>query len=137
MNQQQLMSENEIHDFGIDYVLQHMKKDGFLIESVNNELGMNPQIVASKNNELVFVIVRTACYPDKGELASEELFKKVLQHADLFHATCYFAGVGIANAEAKTVEELSLPIKGGNFHILCSELLMMTFSDRVKLLGES
>jgi methanogenic corrinoid protein MtbC1 len=60
------MTTEEIHDFGIEIVSNQLKKEGYEIQSVNTELGKNPQIITKKETQLAFIAVRTACYPEKG-----------------------------------------------------------------------
>jgi len=71
------MTEEEIHDFGIEIVVGQLKKEGYEIESVNTDLGMNPQVVGRKDNQLAFVAVRTACYPEKGQLEESVHFQMI------------------------------------------------------------
>jgi methanogenic corrinoid protein MtbC1 len=65
---QEVMNEDDIHDFGIDVVAEYSKKDGFEILSINKDRKYNPQIVAKKNGQLALIVVRTARYPNKGSL---------------------------------------------------------------------
>jgi len=136
MTKQQLMTEDEIHDFGVEVVFGQLKKDGYEILSVNTDRTMNPQIVAKKDGERAFIVVRTACYPNKGVMESEELAFKMIDHADKNGAICYFASVGIVNAEGQNDEEMSRPVKGAGFQVSYEGLLTLTLSNRVKVLGE-
>jgi len=45
---QEVMNEDDIHDFGIDVVAEYSQKDGFEILSINKDRKCNPQIVAKK-----------------------------------------------------------------------------------------
>jgi hypothetical protein len=128
MQSKETMSEAEIHDFGVEVVFTQLKKEGVEIKAVNADLEANPQIVAVINNHLAFIAVRTACYPEKGVLQKSE-HSKLLQHADSQTAIPYFASVGIANAEAKTDQEMSIPIKGAGFHVAYNGLETITEFD--------
>lgn len=110
------MPKSEIHDFGIEVVSNYMKKDGYVIIRTNTRLGSIPQIVAKKEKQRILVAVNTECYPNKGEL-SEEIRKEMLSIAKQEEALAYFASVGICNAEAKSNEEMGMPIKGNGFHV--------------------
>ena len=127
------MTPEEIHQFGIEIVHGQLIKDGYEIKGVYTEVGKNPQIVAEKDDRLAFIAVRTACYPEKGQL-EEGVHFKMIEHAAHFKAIPYFASVGIAAAEAKTEVERSIPIKGAGFHVAYEGLLVMTTSDRVRVL---
>ena len=129
------MSVGEIHDFGIEVVVAHLKKEGYEIEGVNPKTGVNPQIIARKNGVLAFVAVRTACYPEKGILESSVHFH-MIDFSDSHKAIPYFASVGICNADGTTEKEMSIPIKGAGFHISFEGLLIIARSDRVSILGK-
>ncbi|HSS47035.1 MAG TPA: hypothetical protein VLL03_06455 [Burkholderiales bacterium] len=131
----ELMTAQEIHDFGIEIVFKQLQKEGHKILSVNIELGTNPQIVARKDGQIEFIIVRTACYPNRGEIESAELALQCVAYADKADAICYFASVGIVNADGKTETEMGTPVKGVGFHAMYEGLLILTRSDRVKVWG--
>ena len=136
MNNQEVMDEDDIHDFGINVVAEYSQKDGFEIVSINKDRKYNPQIVAKKNGQLAFIVVRTACYPNKGSLDDAALRSQLISNADQHNAICYFASVGIANSEGQTDEEMGIPIKGGGYYVSFEGLLILTRSDRVKILDD-
>jgi hypothetical protein len=117
MSKANLMTEKEIHAFGVDIVLEEMQKDGFSIESVNKDIRINPQIIAKKNNETIFVVVRTACYPYKGRIEDTEVVSQVTRNAKRYDAGCYFASVGIANSLGSTDMEMSIPTRGAGYYV--------------------
>ena len=126
-----LMTADEIHHFGIEVVHNYMTENGFEILSVVTDLGINPQIVARKDGELAMVAVRTACYPDKGSIESQEIAQKLIAFADSKNALCYFAPVGIANVDGSNDLEMSLPKKGAPFAVAFEGLLVLTSTDRI------
>ena len=136
MSNPERMTKEEIHDFGIEIVLNQLKNEGYEIEGVNTDIDMNPQIIAKKGNQLAFIYVRTACFPEKGQL-EEPVHFKMIEHADKHGAIPYFASVGIANADAKTYEEMAIPIKGAGFHVAYEGMVIIARSDRVKILAEN
>ncbi len=95
MENRELMTEAEIHDFGVEIVFGCLKKEGYVIEAVNTDPSKNPQIVARKDSNLCFIVVRTACYPEKGKIATEAEFFSIIENAQKHNATPYFAPVGI------------------------------------------
>lgn len=133
---QELMTEDEIHDFGIEIVFNYMKEEGFEILAVKTDRSINPQILASKDGQLTHVAVRTACYPEKGAIESEEMASQLIRYADDKNATCYFASVGIANAGGTNDEEMALPVKGAGFAVAFEGLQILTLSNRVRLMGD-
>lgn len=135
MEKRELMTEAEIHDFGVEIVFNQMKKDGYEIVGVNTTLGANPQINAKKDGQLHFVVVRTACYPEKGKIASEGEFFQILDFAKEHDAMPHFAPVGICYADAKDEKEAGMAYKGAPFNALFNGLLIMTTTDKVKVLN--
>ena len=135
MTHKEQMTIEEIHDFGIEIVFNQLKKEGYEIQSINTEFGINPQIIAKKGNQLSFIAVRTACYPEKGKL-EESVHFQMIERADKHGAIPYFASVGIANANAKTEDEMRVPVKGAGFHVAYEGMQIITRSDRVKILNE-
>ncbi|MGO9611953.1 MAG: hypothetical protein ACLPX5_02850 [Dissulfurispiraceae bacterium] len=135
MAHKEQMTIEGIHDFGIEIVLNQLKKEGYEIQSVKTDIGINPQIIAKKGSQLAFIAVRTACYPEKGKL-EESVHFQMIEHADKYGAIPYFASVGIANADAATQEEMSVPVKGAGFYAAYEGMVIITRSDRVKILDE-
>lgn len=137
MPNSELMTEAEIHDFGVEAVVGFLQKEGYAIEGINPKIGYNPQIMARKGDLYKFIAVRTACYPNKGKIATPEEFITLIKHAENHGALPYFAAVGIANADSKNAEECGTPVRGAPYHILFDGLLIMTTNDKIKILGEN
>ena len=125
----ELMTASEIHDFGVEIVFDYLRNEGHEIVAVNTEIGMNPQVIATKDGELEYIIVRTACYPSKGQIENDQEVFWCLAHADKHEATCYFASVGIANSEGTTEEEMIVPVKGVAYHVAFDGLVKMELPD--------
>lgn len=109
------LTGEELHQLGIKWVYKQIK-DEFEILSVNDEFEKNPQILAKKNDEMHFIVVKTSTYPDLGSLtpsAAEEIIK----HADTHKAKILFAHVGVANADTDDEKEMQYPTKGGQYYI--------------------
>lgn len=109
------LTGEELHELGIKWVYKQIKDD-FEILSVNIEFEKNPQILAKKNDELHFIVVKTSTYPDLGSLtpsAAEEIIK----HAATHKAKILFAHVGVANADSKDEKEMARPLKNGEYYI--------------------
>lgn len=118
------MTRAEIHDFGVEVVFGFLQREGHEIVAVNTDPSINPQIVARKNGQLEFVVVRTACYPGKGELDAPSK-ANCIAHAEKSGAICYFASVGIANASGTTDAEMALPVKGAGYHVAFSGIELL------------
>jgi hypothetical protein len=130
----ELMTKEEIQDFGVQIVYEEMARDGYEILGANPSLAMTPQIVARKDGRLCFVVVRTDVYPNKGKLAGDKELFYNLEHAERNNALCYFASVGICNAAAadagdeKTMGDV---VRDQGFYVDFEGLQVMTTIERM------
>lgn len=131
MNEQQLLTEAEIHAFGIQILIKKLEEDGWIIESADPEAERttHPQIIAHKDSEIGFFVVRTAMYPYKGRIEGEEAFQNQVRHANTHGANCYFASIGIASAAGESEEEMSRPVKDAGFNVTFEGLVKMALPD--------
>jgi hypothetical protein len=128
MAQQELMTEADVHAFGIEIVCKQLIKDDWNIQSADPDadLRSEPQIVAHKLGEVGFFIVRTGVFPNRGRFEEGQVaFETLVHHAKEHGASCYFAPVMIANAEGNTDEEMSIPVKGVGYNVEFNGLLKM------------
>ena len=122
------MSPADVHAFGVEIVYKQLETDGWAITSaaVLADMKSEPQIVAKKEGELAFFIVRTGVYPNRGRFDDgQEVFNTLVMHAREHGASCYFASVGIANAEGETDEIMSQAVKGAPFNVEFNGLVKM------------
>jgi len=128
MIEKELMTPADIHAFGVEIVFKQLEKDGWLVDSadVEADIRTEPQIVAKKDGELAFFVVRTAIYPARGRFEEgQDAYETLVRHAKAHGASCYFASVGIANSEGKTEAEMSIPIKGVAYNVEFNGLVKM------------
>ncbi len=127
MSETEIMSEADIHAFGIEIVCGQLQKAEWVIESADvfSDRLTEPQIVAHKDGEIGFFVVRTDVFPNRGRIEGEEVFQALVRHSILHGANCYFASVGIANAEGKSEAEMSVAVKGAPFHVTFDGLVKM------------
>jgi hypothetical protein len=128
MENRELMTPKDIHAFGIEIVFKQLESDGWSITSTDLEadIASEPQIVANKDGELAFFVVRTGLYPGRGRFEEgQAAFETLVRHAKAHGASCYFASVGIANSEGKTDEEMSIPLKGVGYNVEFDGLVKM------------
>jgi len=108
------LSGEELHELGIKWVYKHIKDD-YEILSVNIEFEKNPQILAKKDDEMYFIVVKTSTYPDLGSL-SPMAAEEIIKHADKHKAKILFAHVGVANADSKDDAGMAFPEKNGHYY---------------------
>lgn len=116
MGQKKVMDEGDLHFLGIKVVYKDLVDKGYEVLNVRREEDVDPQILARFNGKLLFVVVRTAAFPDMGVL-TPMLAARVRTHARKHQADCYFASVGIANAKGDNDEEMALPVVDGEYFI--------------------
>jgi hydroxymethylpyrimidine/phosphomethylpyrimidine kinase len=134
MAEQELMTAADIHAFGIEIVCKQLIKDGWSIDSADVEANImvHPQIIAVKDGELAFFVVRTAMYPGRGRFdEGQEVFDRLVQHAHAHGASCYFASVGLANSTGGSDAEMSVPAKGVAYHVQFEGLIKMELQSEV------
>src|SRR5690348_13802198 len=127
MSERELMTESDVHAFGVEIVYKQLLEAGWKVESADvfADREEHPQIVASRDGERAFFVVRTAMYPGRGRIEGEEVFQHQVKLANDHGASCYFASVGIANSEGKTEEEMTVPVKGVAYHVAFDGLVKM------------
>src|SRR5215470_17349051 len=128
MSEKELMTPADIHAFGVEIVFKQLEKDGWLIDAADilADIRSEPQIVAKKDGELAFFVVRTAVYPARGRFEEgQEVFETLVRHAKAHGATCYFASVGIANSGGESEAEMSVPVRGVAYHVEFNGLVKM------------
>jgi hypothetical protein len=122
------MTKTDIHAFGIEIVCKQLEKDDWNIDSVDifADLATEPQIVANKDGNTAFFVVRTAMHPGRGRFdEGQEAFDALVQLSRDNGASCYFASVGIANSEGESDEEMASPVKGVQYHVQFDGLIQM------------
>ena len=128
MEERELMTPADIHAFGVEILYKQLEKDGWVIDSADvlADLKTEPQLVAKNEGELAFFVVRTDVHPKRGRFdEGMEAFETLVRHAKAHGASCYFASIGIANAEGKTEEEMSVPVKGVGYNVQFDGLIRM------------
>ncbi len=103
------LTNQEIHQMGMNHVGKHLEQNGFEFLAVKSELGQSPQFVCVKNEkELFFVLVRSVSFPQDPQKYDEAWMEKMKKHAIEKKARLLYAGVGIADSK----DMMSKPKKG-------------------------
>ena len=63
----QLMTKEEIHEFGLQILSRYLEANAYEIEMMHPNMQMFPHVIAKKNGQLVFIIAATDVYPNKGK----------------------------------------------------------------------
>ena len=132
MSKIEYMSEADIHAFGVEIVSKQLQEADWVLESADvfADRTTHPQIVAHKDGEIGFFVVRTEMYPNRGRIEGEQVFQTLVRHADAHGAACYFASVGLANSTAASEEEMSVPVKGVGYNVTFDGLVKMALPEK-------
>jgi len=137
-----LMSDEELHAFGIDIILPFLKSEDVTVEAVNHDPKLTPQIIGQRWGSLAYIYVRTAMLPRMGAL-TETQFMHGLSWADSHRATAFFASVDLIctdypDKSPVTIDADSrLPIRHGGLKAKYEGLVVMITSDRVRVMGQN
>jgi len=116
------MNSEEIHLFGLRFMYRELTQSGFEVLSVEPDTETFPQIIARKEEQLYFIVVQTAIYPEVGDLPTNHQIKQIREHAEKHKAITKFASLGLANAESNSEAEKSILKKGQEFLVNYSGL---------------
>lgn len=116
------LNDDELHFIGIKAVYTHLIDNGYEVIAVRKELEVNPQILAKKDGEFQLVVVKTRRFPEMGILFPH-VASQVIYLAKQRGGKALFASVGVANGSGLTDEEMSKPMKNGEYYINFNGLL--------------
>jgi hypothetical protein len=124
------MTAAEIHRFGIERILPHVRKEGIEVEVVNVDFDRDPQIIGRLEGRPALVLVRTAMYPDKGKIDALTT-QRFLEWAAQRQALPLFASVGLAcmkypdRTDVADEEVMGQPIRNGGFAVAYQGLVSL------------
>lgn len=114
--EEDLMTKEEIHSFGVEVVAGQLKGEGYKIINFNPKFGLYPSIIAENDNEVVAVVVKTDIAPNKPELT--EIDKQgIINFCDGYPTKPCFASVSIGSADGVRFEK-SLALVGDGYLVL-------------------
>ena len=90
-----IMTEQEVHEFGIDVIYKYAQQAGYEIVAGSTELNENPQLVLKKDGQLYFVMVKTGPGDGTHLTYDKDLALQVFNNAKPHNAKVLFAGVGL------------------------------------------
>lgn len=96
VNPNDLLTKQEIHEFGIDIIYKYSQQEGYEIVDGTTDLNLNPQLVLKKNGQLYFVMVKTGPADGTHLNYDKDLALQVFNNAKPHNAKVLFAGVGLS-----------------------------------------
>jgi hypothetical protein len=97
------MTKEELHCFAVELLSNLYENAGMTIVNVNrNYQRKYPNLVMkSRNGQLYYVIIETACYPQTAESLYSADYPEMKQYAKNFNAIPVFAGMSFMNASSE------------------------------------
>jgi hypothetical protein len=92
-------SDNNIHERGVEYIHDLLKRVGFTIHEVNVDPDHPFQIYAQFKERALLIAVRTAYHPGVGTI-DEVIRKKLVDEAKQLKAVPHFAGLSLTTSVA-------------------------------------
>lgn len=97
----QALTEQELHNLGMNIVGKKLQKMGYEFVAVNSALKKHPQFVLFKKGEpTIFVLVKVTNNIQTPHDYDKIWMETFVAHAKKQNAKVWFAGIGIANAES-------------------------------------
>ena len=109
-----LMTKEEIHDFGCQIVADQLKKQGYRIHHYNPNYGVFPSIIAENDKEVVAVEVLTDVAPKQPKMPSSDKYG-LLSFSLVFDTIPAFASVSIGAVDSERFDK-SLALAGDAFY---------------------
>ena len=97
------LTTQELHNLAMNIVGRQLEAEGYEFLGVNSKPKSNPQFVCLKEKELHFIVVRNVSFPEDPRVYNEDLLNKVKEHAVTHQGRTYYAGVGLSNAQDRTL----------------------------------
>ncbi|MFH6604704.1 Na(+)-translocating NADH-quinone reductase subunit F [Maribacter algicola] len=97
------LTQQELHNLAMNIVGRRLEADGYEFMGVNSKPKKNPQFVCLKEKQLHFIVVRNVSFPEDPKNYDENLMAKMKEHAEKHEAKAYYAGVGLSNANDRTL----------------------------------
>jgi len=91
----QLLSKQEIHEFGIDIIYKYAIEQGFEVVDGTTDINNHPQLILRKNGKIYFVMVQTGPADGTHLTYDHDIGMQTLNNAKQHDAEVLFAGVGL------------------------------------------
>lgn len=95
VDKKDLLTEQEIHEFGIDIIYKYAQNEGYEILDGSTDIDKHPQIVMKKDDQLYFVMVKTTAGNGSYSEYDKKIALQVKEIANKHNAKILYAGVGL------------------------------------------
>ena len=91
------LTQQESHNLAMNIAGEELQKEGYEFLAINSDIKKNPQFVALKNKETIFVVVRPVTSAEETESYQNINVKPIIDHANKHNAKVYYAGVWLGH----------------------------------------
>ena len=95
----QLLSLQEVHNLAMNITGEELQKEGYEFLAINSDLKKNPQFVAIKNKETVFVVVRSVNSAKGTKNFQNKLMLPIIKQAKKYNARVFYAGIWLGHGK--------------------------------------
>ncbi|RAR71504.1 hypothetical protein [Flavobacterium aciduliphilum] len=95
LNLNEIMTNQEIHEFGIDIISNYVEKEGYEIVAGSLNINENPQLVIRKNEILYFVMITTGAGKSTELYYDKKIALQVFNRSKAHNAKALYAAVGL------------------------------------------
>jgi len=95
----QPLTQQESHNLAMNIAGEELQKDGFEFLAINSDIRKNPQFVALKNKETIFVVVRPVSSAEETESYQNINMAPILEHAIKNNAKVFYTGVWLGHGK--------------------------------------
>lgn len=129
--QQQLLSEQEIHELGLRALTPWLEQHNFKIDYMQTDRNVVPHIFALSGKILTVIVAATAMYPHKGVVGEADK-AYAMRVATQLGALCATASIGLVNVDGLPEGDKKLmgtPLKTGHYKADFSGLEYIHYTD--------
>jgi len=95
----QFLSKQESHNLAMNIAGEELQKEGYEFLAINSDLKINPQFVALRNKETIFVVVRSVTSVEATEQYQKINMEPIIEHAKKHKAKVFYTGVWLGHGK--------------------------------------
>jgi len=93
------LTQQESHNLAMNLAGEELQKEGYEFLAINSDIKKNPQFVAQKNKETIFVVVRPVTSIEETESYQNIMMEPILEHANKYNAKVYYTGIWLGHGK--------------------------------------
>ena len=128
--EQQLLTEQEIHELGLQALVPWLESHNFKIDYMQTDMNTVPHIFALSGKILTVIIAATSMYPHKGVVGEADK-AYAMRVATQLGALCATASIGLVNVDGLPDDKklMGTPMRNGHYKADFSGLEYIHYTD--------